>query len=225
MKKNGCMRLLVVEDDPQLQKNLAQGLTEEGYKVDTASDGEEGLYHLQQFDYAAAILDIMLPKLDGWQIIARIRDTNPVPILILTARDSVDDRIRGLDSGADDYLPKPFHLDELYSRIRALIRRSRGAPNPVLSHGDLSIDTLARSITKSGVPVPLTNIEYSISEALLTRPGQVVSRSFLYENLFGEDDDNISDSLYVHICRLRKKLGKDVIKTRPGQGYYVDSES
>ncbi len=224
MRKNGSMRVLVVEDDHDLRKNLAQGLREEGFNVDTAVDGEEGLYRLQQFEYAAAILDIMLPKIDGWQIISRIRHTHALPILILTARDSVDDRIRGLDGGADDYLVKPFHLNELYSRLRALIRRSQGTPNPIITHGALSIDTLGRTISRDGETIPLTNIEYSISELLFTRPNQVVSRSSLYNNLFGEDNDSISDSLYVHISRLRKKLGKDVIKTRPGQGYYVESQ-
>lgn len=219
------MRVLIVEDDPDLQRNLAQGLSEEGFTVDTASDGEVGLYHLEQFEYSAAILDIMLPKIDGWEIISKIRQTLDLPILILTARDSVDDRIRGLDSGADDYLVKPFHLNELYSRLRALIRRSQGSPNPVIQRGILSIDTLARTVSLEGVPVPLTHIEYSITETLFTRMGQVVSRSFLYNNLFGEEEETISDSLYVHICRLRKKLGKDVIKTRPGQGYYVEPTS
>lgn len=224
MRKNGSMRVLVVEDDHDLRRNLTQGLSEEGFNVDTAGDGEEGLYHLQQFEYAAAILDIMLPKIDGWEIISRIRNTHALPILILTARDSVDDRIRGLDGGADDYLVKPFHLNELYSRLRALIRRSQGSPNPTINHGELCMDTLGRTISRNGESIPLTNIEYAITEALFTRPDQVVSRSFLYDNLFGEENDSISDSLYVHISRLRKKLGKDVIKTRPGQGYYVESQ-
>ncbi len=224
MRKNGSMRVLVVEDDPNLRRNLTQGLNEEGFNVDAASDGEEGLYRLQQFDYAAAILDIMLPKMDGWEIIRRIRNTHTLPILILTARDSVDDRIRGLDGGADDYMVKPFHLNELYSRLRALIRRSQGSPNPTIQHRSLSIDTLGRSISRNGETIPLTNIEYSIAEALFTRIDQVVSRSFLYNSLFGEDNDSISDSLYVHVSRLRKKLGQDVIKTRPGQGYIVESK-
>lgn len=223
MRKNGSMRVLVVEDDPHLRKNLAQGLQEEGFKVDTACDGEEGLYRLQEFEYAAAILDIMLPKIDGWEIISRIRATHVLPILILTARDSVDDRIRGLDGGADDYLVKPFHLNELYSRLRALIRRAQGTPNPIITCRSLSLDTLARTVSRDETVIPLTNIEYSIAEALFTRLDQVVSRSFLYNSLFGEDNDSISDSLYVHISRLRKKLGKDVIKTRPGQGYFVES--
>lgn len=224
MPNQNSMHILVVEDDPSLRQNLVQGLREEGYQVDSCSDGEEGLYHLAEFDYSAAILDIMLPKIGGWDILEKIRPKNTTPILVLTARDSVQDRVRGLDSGADDYLVKPFHLAELYSRLRALIRRASGNASSSIEVDGISLDSHKRLATLDGQHLPLTNVEYSILEALLSQRGRLVTRRFLYDNIFDETGDSISDSLYVHVCRLRKKLGKDLIKTRPGLGYIVESE-
>ena len=215
------MKVLIVEDETQLRLNLEQGLKEQGFSVETAVDGVEALYKLTTYDYDAAILDIVLPAMGGWEVLERVRESKSTPILVLTARDSVSDRVRGLDGGADDYLVKPFHLEELYSRLRALIRRSRGKPNPIIRVGGITLDTLNRTVSRDGQNLSITSLEYALVETLFIRRGELVTRSFLYENVMDEDSEAISDSLYVHICRLRKKLGKDVIKTRPGFGYFV----
>jgi two-component system OmpR family response regulator len=215
------MRLLLVEDDPALQRSLATALREENYAVDTSSDGEDGLYKALETAYDVIVLDVMLPKLDGWQILSRLRPASRTPVLMLTARDTVPDRIKGLDHGADDYLTKPFDLAELLARLRALIRRSAGRVHPTLEIGPLSVDTSARAATLDGVPVPLTAREYSLLEYLALHRGQVVSRAELYAHLFDEDDDSISNLLDVHVSNLRKKLGADLIVTRRGQGYII----
>lgn len=221
MRKYSNMKVLIVEDETQLRLNLEQGLKEQGFSVETAVDGVEALYKLTTYDYDAAILDIVLPAMGGWEVLERVRESKSTPILVLTARDSVSDRVRGLDGGADDYLVKPFHLEELYSRLRALIRRSRGKPNPIIRVGGITLDTLNRTVSRDGQNLSITSLEYALVETLFIRRGELVTRSFLYENVMDEDSEAISDSLYVHICRLRKKLGKDVIKTRPGFGYFV----
>ncbi len=215
------MRLLLIEDDPALQRSLAAALREEGYAVDTASDGEDGLYKALENTYDALVLDVMLPKLDGWQVLSRLRPALRTPVLMLTARDTVPDRIKGLDHGADDYLTKPFDLDELLARLRALIRRSAGRVHSTVEIGPLSVDTAARVATLDGEPVSLTAREYSLLEYLALHRGQVVSRAELYTHLFDEDDDSISNLLDVHVSNLRKKLGVDLIVTRRGQGYII----
>ena len=215
------MRLLVIEDDPVLQRTLAAALREENYAVDTASDGAEGLFKAQQNAYDAVLLDIMLPKLDGWGVLAALRPANRTPVLMLTARDTVPDRIRGLDTGADDYLTKPFDIDELLARLRALIRRSAGQPSPQLVIGELTLDTAARRATVAGAEIVLTAREYSLLEYLALHRGEVVSRTTLYEHLFDEDDDSLSNLLDVHVSNLRKKLGHDLIVTRRGLGYCI----
>lgn len=216
------MRLLVVEDEEDLRRGLEQALREEGYAVDGAGGGADALYKAETWDYDAIVLDIMLPDLDGLEILRRVRKKKTVPVLLLTARDGFDDRVRGLDLGADDYLVKPFDLRELLARIRALIRRSSGAPNPVLTLGPVSVNTVARSVSIQGVKVVLTAREYALLEFLVRRRGAVVSRTELYDHLFAEEDESYSNLLDVHVCNLRKKLGKDFIATRRGHGYAVE---
>jgi two-component system, OmpR family, response regulator len=216
------MRLLVVEDEADLLASLARALREEGYAVDTAEDGEEGLYKAESWAYDAIVLDVMLPGLDGWQVLDRLRRTKKTPVLMLTARDAPQDRVRGLDTGADDYLVKPFDLDELLARLRALIRRAAGHTRNVVEMGDVSIDTAARRVTRAGRPVGLTAREYALLEFLALHRGEVVTRTALYEHLFDEDEDTLSNLLDVHVSNLRKKLGADLITTHRGQGYGIE---
>jgi two-component system OmpR family response regulator len=216
------MRILVVEDEPRLLRSLAKALREEGYAVDTAEAGDEGLYKAENYSYDAVVLDVMLPRLDGWGILERLRKQKSTPVLMLTARDAHKDRVRGLDTGADDYLVKPFDLAELLARLRALIRRSAGQSRPLLELGDVLIDTRARSVTRNGEPVTLTAREYAILEYLALHQGEVVSRTELYEHLFDESDDTMSNLVDVHVFSIRKKLGRDLIATRRGQGYIVE---
>jgi two-component system, OmpR family, response regulator len=216
------MRLLVVEDEADLRSGLEQALREEGYAVDGAGDGEEGIYKAETWDYDAIVLDVMLPKFNGWQILERIRKKKKTPVLMLTARDAVRDRVHGLDLGADDYLVKPFDLNELLARVRSLIRRSSNAPNPVVTIGSVAIDTAARTVALDQAPVALTAREYALIEFLASRRGQVVSRTELYNHLFAEEEDSLSNLLDVHVCNVRKKLGKDFIQTRRGHGYVIE---
>ncbi|MFA6286251.1 MAG: response regulator transcription factor [Opitutaceae bacterium] len=215
------MRLLVIEDDPALLRSLAATFREEGYAVDTADDGAEGLRKARQGSYDAVVLDVMLPKLDGWGVLAGLRPDIRTPVLMLTARDTVPDRIKGLDHGADDYLTKPFDIDELLARVRALIRRAAGQTQALVSIGAVTLDTTARLVSLDGTNVPLTAREYSLFEYLALHRGEVVSRATLYEHLFDEDDDTLSNLLDVHVSNLRKKLGHDLITTRRGLGYSI----
>lgn len=216
------MRLLVIEDDPLLLRSLAAGLREENYAVDTATDGESGFFKAANADYDCIILDGMLPVFDGWELLRRLRPLRKTPVLMLTARDAVPDRIRGLDAGADDYLTKPFDGDELLARIRALIRRSSGAVSNTLEIGDVFIDTAARTVTRQGEEIPLTPREYSLVEYLSRHRGIVVTRTELYEHLFDENDDTLSNLLDVHVSNVRKKLGPEFITTRRGHGYCIE---
>jgi two-component system OmpR family response regulator len=235
------MRLLVIEDDPALLRSLAATLREENYAVDTAPDGDEGLRKARGTPYDAILLDVMLPKLDGWQILAALRapEKSPAPgshvspafpasppraapILMLTARDTVPDRVRGLDHGADDYLTKPFDTDELLARLRALIRRSAGRASPLIRLGPVTLDTAARRVTLGDAGISLTAREYSLFEYLALHRGAVVTRTALYDHLFDEDDDTLSNLLDVHVSNLRKKLGPALIQTRRGHGYLIE---
>jgi two-component system OmpR family response regulator len=216
------MRILIVEDEPELLSILAQALREEGYAVDTAADGEEGIFRAESWDYDAIVLDLMLPKINGMQLLERLRREKKTPVLILTARDTVNDRVRGLDGGADDYLVKPFELSELFARLRALIRRSNGQAVPTINLGTVSLDIRARRATQHGEEVSLTAREYALVEMLAMRRGQVVSRSEMYEHLFDENEDTMSNLLDVHVSNIRRKLGKDFITTRRGHGYSID---
>lgn len=216
------MRLLVIEDDPQLLRSLAISLREENYAVDTASDGGEGLHKAEQGEYDCIVLDGMLPVMDGWELLRRLRPQKAVPVLMLTARDAVPDRIRGLDAGADDYLTKPFDIDELLARLRALIRRTGGQASCQVEVEGVVLDTALRTVTHHGAEVPLTAREYALVEYLILRRGTVVTRAELYEHLFDEDDDTLSNLLDVHVSNVRKKLGATFISTRRGHGYCIE---
>ena len=216
------MKILVVEDEPDLLRGLAQALREEGYAVDLAADGEEGFYKVENSDYDAVVLDVMLPKLDGWEVLKRLRKIKKTPVLMLTARDQTKDRVRGLDFGADDYLVKPFDLPELFARLRSIIRRSAGQPSSRIEIGLVTLDTAARTVSKDGQPVTLTAREYVLVEFLALHRGEVVTRTALYEHLFDEDDSTLSNLLDVHVSNLRKKLGHEFIVTRRGHGYCIE---
>lgn len=216
------MRLLIIEDDPLLLRSLAANLREENYAVDTATDGESGLFKASSSDYDCIILDGMLPVFDGWEVLRRLRPLKSTPVLMLTARDAVPDRIRGLDAGADDYLTKPFDSDELLARVRAIIRRSTGTASNIIDIGDVIIDTAVRSVSHQGREIPLTPREYALVEYLAFHRGKVVSRTELYEHLFDEHDDTLSNLLDVHVSNVRKKLGHELITTRRGHGYCIE---
>ena len=216
------MRLLVVEDEPDLLAGLARALRKQGYSVDTAADGEEGLDKASSTDYDAIVLDVMLPRLDGWELLARLRETKPTPVLMLTARDRSVDRVRGLDTGADDYLVKPFDLPELLARLRAIIRRGAHQARSTLEIGEVRIDMAARAVLRAGVPVTLTAREYVVLEYLALHRGEVVTRTTLYDHLFDENDATLSNILDVHVFNLRKKLGQEFIVTRRGHGYCIE---
>lgn len=216
------MRVLVVEDELDLLESLALALREAGYAVDTAEDGEEGLYKAQSWDYDLMVLDVMLPGLDGWEVLRRLREGKRTPVLMLTARDTVADRVRGLDTGADDYLTKPFDLDELLARVRALIRRGAGQASSRIEVGEVAVDTAARLVWRNEEEVGLTAREYGLVEYLVLHRGSVVTRTELYEHLFDEDDSTMSNLLDVHVSNVRKKLGHDFIVTRRGHGYCVE---
>ena len=216
------MRLLVIEDEARLLRNLAKALREEDYAVDVASDGEEGLYKAQNNEYDAIVLDVMLPKLDGWQVLERLRKTRNTPVLFLTARDAAADRVRGLDGGGDDYLVKPFDLSELFARLRSLIRRTADRSSPVIAIGKTSIDTRARTVAVEGKFIPLTAKEYMILEYLAQHRGKVITRTELYEHVFDERSDTLSNLLDVHVYNLRRKMACDLIATRRGHGYCIE---
>ena len=219
------MRLLVVEDEPDLLASLARALREEGYAVDTPAEGETGLYNAESYDYDAIVLDVMLPKLDGWEVLKRLRKTKKTPVLMLTAKDQSRDRVKGLDTGADDYVVKPFDLNELFARLRALIRRSANKTTNVIEINGVTIDTAARNILHAGKPVELTAREYALVEFLALHRGEVVTRTTLYEHLFDEDDSTLSNLLDVHVSNVRKKLGAEFITTRRGHGYCIEGQA
>ena len=219
------MRILVVEDEPDLRASLLQALREDGYAADGAADGEDAWFKADSYDYDALVLDIMLPGFDGWEVLRRLRKTKKTPVLMLTARDSIKDRVRGLDTGADDYLVKPFDVAELLARLRALIRRSARQAQSRLQMGDVVIDTAARLVWQRGAEVPLTAREYALVEFLALHEGEVVTRTMLYDHLFDENDSTLSNLLDVHVSNIRKKLGHDFITTRRGHGYCIESGS
>ena len=215
------MRILIVEDEPDLLRSLTQALQEEGYAVDCASDGESGLFNAENYDYDGVVLDVMLPRLDGWEVLRRLRKTKKTHVLMLTARDQLKDRVRGLDNGADDYVVKPFDLEELFARLRAIIRRGAARASNILAAGDVIIDTGARQVSRGGQAVALTAREYALVEYLALHQGEVVTRTTLYEHLFDENESTLSNLLDVHVSNVRKKLGADFITTRRGHGYCV----
>ena len=225
------MRVLLVEDEPHAAQVLAKGLREQAYAVDVATDGEAALFQAGTSDYDALILDLMLPRVDGLAVCRSIRDAgSAVPILMLTARDSVESRIEGLDSGADDYLVKPYDFGELLARLRALIRRGRQPVLPQrLEAGALAIDTRSRRAEIAGTVIPLTAKEYALLEYLVRRAGDVVSRSDIAEHVWDDHYDPMSNVVDVYIQRLRRKLetvGQGaLIRTRRGEGYQLEIES
>ena len=218
------MRLLVVEDERDLAQTLRRALEEEEFAVDLAENGEEALYKIREMPYDAVVLDLMLPRLDGWSVLKTARaDGIRTPVLLLTARDMIEDRVRGLNLGADDYLTKPFALAELIARVRAMIRRAYGNPSTRVEIGDLAIDTAARQVWRAGVPIELTAREFAILELLTRSRGTVVARATVCEHIYNEEADVLSNVVDVHVAALRRKLGSDVIRTRRGEGYIIDA--
>jgi two-component system OmpR family response regulator len=217
------MRVLLVEDEPDLASALARALADESFAVDVASDGEEGLFRASEIAYDAVVLDLMLPARDGWDVLQQLRATGrTMPVLILTARDAVDDRVRGLNLGADDYLVKPFALAELIARLRALGRRAAAHPSPELHIGEVRVDMAARRVYHAGREVELTGREYSILERLARARGAIVTRTEISDHLYTEDDECVSNAIDVHVASLRRKLGGALIQTRRGLGYLID---
>jgi two-component system OmpR family response regulator len=214
---------LVVEDEPDLLDSLVKAFREDGYAADGAADGEDGLFKAESYEYDAVVLDVMIPGIDGWELLRRLRRTKKTPVLMLTARDAIRDRVRGLDTGADDYLVKPFDLNELLARVRALIRRSARQALSQLEIGDVVIDTAARTVQRKGEPVLLTAREYALLEYLALHQGKLVTRTMLYEHLFDENDSSLSNLLDVHVSNIRKKLGHEFITTRRGHGYCIEA--
>ncbi|MFJ3681410.1 response regulator [Pseudomonas sp. NPDC090208] len=217
------MRLLLIEDDVALGEGIHQALNREGYTVDWVKDGNSGLHALLSEGFDLAILDLGLPKLDGLVVLRRLRETgSALPVLILTARDATEDRIAGLDAGADDYLVKPFDLNELKARLRALLRRSAGRARVMIEHAGICLDPATQQVTYNTEPVPLTPKEYQLLYELLSPPGRVMTRERLTQLLYGWNDEAESNTLEVHIHHLRKKFSSDLIRTVRGVGYLVE---
>ena len=214
------MRILLVEDDPQLRSLLNAGLTAAGYAVDEADNGRDAHFLGDTETFDAVILDLGLPMLDGLSVLKRWRDAGrKVPVLILTARDNWSEKVAGIDAGADDYLTKPFHMEDLLARLRALIRRASGLASPVLQCGALALDTRSGRVTLAGQPVALTSHEHKVLDYLMHRPGAVVSRTELTEHIYAQDFDRDSNTIEVFVGRLRKKLPAGMIETVRGMGY------
>jgi len=220
------MRLLLVEDDKLLGDGIQAGLIQAGYAVDWMETGESAEAALQTEDYELMILDIGLPGRSGLEVLKSLRSTqNDLPVLILTARDTVSDRVTGLDAGADDYLIKPFDLAELNARIRALVRRRKGRATPVIEHGNLILDPAAHTVTVDSSPVNLSQREFAILQMLLENRGKVLSRTRLEEGLYAWGEEVESNAVEVYIHHLRKKLGSSLIRTLRGVGYVIDKTS
>ena len=216
------MRILLIEDDPVLGDGLSTGLSQAGFTVDWMKDGVQGEAALAAEEFACVVLDLGLPRLDGLTLLKRLRSTgNRVPVLVLTARDATADKIKGLDSGADDYLVKPLDMFELAARIRAVVRRAGGRATPLLEVGDLVLDPAAHRVTRGGQEVPLLAKEFAILHHLLEHAGQVVTRAQLEQALYGWQAEVDSNAVEVHIHHLRKKLGAELIRTLRGVGYLV----
>ena len=214
------MRVLLIEDEPDLARQLSTALDEAGYAVDVAHDGEEGHFLGDTEPYDAVVLDLGLPKLDGLTVLERWRQAGRgMPVLILTARDRWNEKVAGIDAGADDYVTKPFHIEEVLARLRALVRRAAGHASNELVCGDLRVDTRASRVTVDGNPIKLTALEYRLLAYLMHHQDRVVSRTELVEHLYDQNFDRDSNTIEVFVGRLRKKLGVDLIKTVRGLGY------
>lgn len=223
------MRVLIVEDEKDLALIIKQGLEEEGYVVDIAHDGEEGLYMAESYPVDAIVLDVMLPLMDGLTVLSTLRKKGvQTPVILLTARDALLDKIKGLDTGADDYLTKPFVFDELLARIRSLLRRKAMVKEAVIRVADLEIDTASHQVKRAGKPIPLSAKEYSLLEFLAYRKGNVVSRTDIIEHIYSEDADMDSNVVDVYINYLRNKIDKEfpkkLIHTVRGAGYILKEE-
>ena len=224
------MRVLVVEDEVTLREQLETQLKGAGYVVDAARDGEEGLYFGREYEYDAAVVDLGLPKLDGLGVIRKLREAGRTfPVLVLTARGHWKDKVTGLEAGADDYVTKPFQLEELLARLNALVRRAAGHATPVIAHGRLALDTARREVRVDGMAVELTAFEYRLLEYLMVNSGRVVSKTELTDHLYEQDYDRDSNVIEVFVGRLRKKLDPDgehnPIRTVRGQGYRLAEAS
>jgi two-component system, OmpR family, response regulator PhoP len=221
------VRVVIIEDEAPLREQLRERLEAEGWMVDTSADGEDGLYQLTEYPADVAVVDLGLPRMPGLEVIRRLRaDGGRVPVLILTARSQWQEKVQGLEAGADDYLAKPFHMEELVARIRALARRAAGSPDGRLALGPLVLDTGAQTVSRDGEPVPLTTFEYRVLEYMARHAGQVVSKQTLTDYLYAHDDDRDSNVLEVLIGRLRRKLDPDgtlaPIETLRGRGYRLN---
>jgi two-component system OmpR family response regulator len=219
------VRALVVEDDADLNRQLAVALKDAGYAVDTAADGEEGHFLGDTEPYDIVVLDIGLPRVDGISVLERWRrDGRAMPVLILTARDRWSDKVQGIDAGADDYVAKPFHIEEVLARVRALVRRAAGHSTNEIECGPVRLDSRAGRVAVDGNPIKLTSHEYKVLEYLMHHRERVVSRTELIEHLYDQDFDRDSNTIEVFIGRLRKKLGVDIIETVRGLGYRIVAE-
>lgn len=220
------MKVLVVDDSERLRRSLAQGLSHSGFAVDAAADGEEGLAFATHGEYDAIVLDLMLPRMDGLDVLRRLRrDGSRAHVLILSAKDQVAERIEGLKCGADDYLTKPFDFDELVARLRALVRRKYGTKSPLQTVGPLTIDTARRTVVRGDRPVHLTRSEYAILEYLVARRGTVVPKAELIDHLYADAGEGSENAVEVYVHQLRKKIQEpgepDLVETRRGHGYLV----
>jgi DNA-binding response OmpR family regulator len=216
------MRVLLVEDDEMIAQGLQTALRQAAFAVDWMRDGKSAGLALQTSSFDLVLLDLGLPLRDGIDVLRDLRKRgNATPVIILTARDEIQHRIAGLDAGADDYIVKPFDLDEVTARMRSVLRRAAGRGDPGIQHGDLRLDPVTRRVEREGVPVPLSGHEYAVLEALLQRPGAVLSRTQLEDRLYGWDEPIGSNAVEVYVHGLRRKLGSDVIRTLRGVGYFV----
>lgn len=216
------MRILLVEDDQMIGQGLQTALRQDNYAVDWMRDGDSAAHALRTTAFDLMLLDLGLPGRDGLDVLRELRARGDhIPVVILTARDEVRDRIAGLDAGADDYIVKPFDLDELAARMRSVLRRSAGRGDPTIQHGNIRLNTVTHAVEKDGVPVQLSAHEYAVLEALLQRPGAVLSRAQLEDRLYGWDAQIESNAIEVYIHGLRRKLGSEAIRTLRGVGYYL----
>lgn len=217
------MRVLLVEDDDRIARDVTAALTAAGYLVERESNGEEAWFKGDTEDYSAVVLDLGLPGMDGLSVLKRWRATGRnTPILVLTARGTWAERVEGIDAGADDYLPKPFKMEELLSRLRAIVRRSAGVGSPIIEIGPLVLDARQMRITREGVPINLTPQEYRLMSYLMLHAGRVVPHTELIEQLYSHDSDKDANAIEVLIGRARRKIGLDIIETRRGFGYVIN---